>query len=147
MSGYDNWQDERDRLHDALEANLRERVIGLIDHAAKSAKLSNLAEAAPQIEEARRILVMSGLFGRWDNGIWVFSSLIRLIRAMSPETQVPSDYQRLLDAIPSARYDAQLNREQTRFWYGSKMEKHSEIWISAAVLAAILATIVYLQWE
>lgn len=145
MNEYDNWQDERERLRDALEANQRHRVTGLIDQAAKSARSSNLAEAAKQIEEARRILVMSGLFGRWDNGILVFSSLIRQIRAMSPEAQVPSAYQRLLDAIPSTRYEAQMSRAQTRFWYGSTMEKHGEVWLSAVALAVIIAIIVYLQ--
>jgi len=139
MNGYDNWQDERERLLTAVDADQHERVADLIDQAAQSAQASNLADAARRIEGARRVLVGSGLFGRWDDGIWVFSSLIRLIRAMSSETLVPSACQRFLDAIPSVRFDSRMSRAQTKFWYGSTVDKHGEVWISAAIALAVVA--------
>ena len=119
MSGYDNWDDERERLLNAVDESERERVSDLIDRAASSARTNGLREAAHWLEETRRALVGNNLFRNWDNGIWVFSSLIRLIRAMSAETPVPQDYQRFLDAIPSASYEARMSPAQTEFWYGS----------------------------
>ena len=118
MSGYDNWDDERERLLNAVDESERERVLELVDRAATSARANGLREAAHWLEETRRVLVGNNLFRQWDNGIWVFSSLIRLIRAMSAEASVPQDYQRFLDAIPSASYDARMTRAQNAFWYG-----------------------------
>jgi hypothetical protein len=118
MSSYDNWDDERGRLLNLVDERERDRVSGLLDRAARSARTNDLREAADSLEETRRVLVGHHLFQRWDNGILVFSSLIRLIRAMSAETTVPRDYERFLDAIPSARYDSSMSRAQTKFWYG-----------------------------
>src|ERR1044072_9093750 len=118
MSGYDNGENERERLLNVVHESDRERVSDLIDRAASSARANGLREAAHWLEETRRVLLGRNLFRQWDNGMWVFSSLIRLIQAMSAETSVPQDYQRFVDAIPSASYDSRMTRAQTAFWYG-----------------------------
>ena len=38
---------------------------------------------------------------------------------MSPETKVPSEYQKLLDAQPSLKWDEDMTAKQKAFWYGS----------------------------
>jgi hypothetical protein len=119
MTGYDNWDDERARLLDGMSDADRERIAALLDNAAEAAKAGDLTSAARQLEEAREVMVGQNLFRSWDNGIWVFSSLIRLVRGMSPTKDVPIDYQRFLEAIPSANYDARMTDAQTAFWYGT----------------------------
>ncbi|HYF50589.1 MAG TPA: hypothetical protein VEJ63_14350 [Planctomycetota bacterium] len=119
---YDNWDDERERLLNALGESERDRVSGLLDRAAHAARANNLRDAAQCLEEMRRELVARNLFRSWDDGILVFASLIRLIRAMSTEQTVPREYQRFLDAIPSLSYEARMTQSQTAFWYRSPDE-------------------------
>jgi hypothetical protein len=119
MSDYDTWEGERERLlHGAGDAD-RERVAELLDAAAESTRRSRLGESARALGELRGLVVDRGLFRSWDEGIWAFSSLIRLIRAMSPEPQVPPAYQAFLDAIPSASMNTRMSSAQKTFWYGS----------------------------
>lgn len=123
MSDYGSWDDERERLLNAADTLIhlseRERVSDLLDRAERLARANNLREAANRLEEMRRVLVGHNLFHRWDDGILVFSGLIRHIRAMSAETTAPRDYQRFLDAIPSLHIDSHMSRSQINFWYGS----------------------------
>ena len=64
-------------------------------------------------------MVAVRLFYSWDDGILCFGNLISLIRRMSPETLVPSEYQKLLDAQPSLKWDEDMTKKQKAFWYGS----------------------------
>lgn len=90
-----------------------------LDQAAALAKEGNLRDAAKLIEEIRARVVAVRLFQSWDDGILCFGNLIKLIRRMSPETQVPSDYQKLLNAEPSLKWDEDMTPKQKAFWYGS----------------------------
>lgn len=118
MNLLENWDSDRSALLNALRGSDHGHVAGLLDRAAASASAGNLSEAARWLEEIRQALVGRNLFGSWDNGIWVFSSIIRMVREMSPDSSVPSEFQRFLDAIPSARMDAVMTKQQKAFWYG-----------------------------
>jgi len=120
MPGYDTWEDERERLLNAVGAPDHDRIEKLVDGAAEAARASTLREAARCLEEARQIMVGNRLFQGWDDGIWVFSSIIKIIRRTSREDPPPPEYQRFLDAIPSARMDVEMTPEQKEFWYGSR---------------------------
>ncbi|HEX9011522.1 MAG TPA: hypothetical protein VF804_14225 [Holophagaceae bacterium] len=121
MGAYD-WEEERGTFARAASALGEERALDLLDQAAEAARSGDLRKAAGILEEIRAAVVTSRLFHQWDNGIWCFTSLIRFIRQMSPETAVPKEYQRLLDAIPSARFDEDMTSPQKAFWYGSPRE-------------------------
>ena len=90
-----------------------------LDQAAALANAGNLREAAGIIEEIRARVVAVRLFYSWDDGILCFGNLISLIRRMSPETKVPSEFQKLLDAQPSLKWDADMTAKQKAFWYGT----------------------------
>lgn len=119
MTGYDNWDDERARLLRGQSEDVAARAGASLDAAASAARAGNLRQAARHLEDVRATLVALDNFRRHDDDILVFSSLIRLIRGMSSETQVPAEYQRFVDAIPSLRYDEEMSRAQRAFWYGS----------------------------
>jgi hypothetical protein len=119
VNSYDQWDDERDRLLNGVGADDRETISDLVDRAANAARASNLNEAAAWLEKTRHLLVERNLFRSWDDGILVFSSMIRLIRGMSAETDVPRAYQHLMAAIPSLHYDVEMSRSQKVFWYGA----------------------------
>ncbi len=121
MGAYD-WEAERGTFARAASALGEERTLDLLDQAAEAATSGDLRRAAGALEEIRVAAVASRLFHRWDNGIGCFTSLIRFIRQMSPETAVPKEYQRLLDAIPSGRFDEEMTSRQKAFWYGSPRE-------------------------
>ena len=114
----DHWQIERERLLGAIGTAIRPRVTNAIDRAAATAQQKRLRDAASSLEEARLGIVNANLFRSWDDGISCFSNLIQIIRSMSPERAVPSEYQRLLDAVPRDSGDT-LTRAQRAFWYGS----------------------------
>ncbi|MBI2921370.1 MAG: hypothetical protein HYY18_09835 [Planctomycetes bacterium] len=116
---FDTWEGETDRLLNSVARTDRDRVQDLLDRAAAAARAQNLRQAAHELGELRRITVGAELFRSWDEGIWCFSSLIRIVRALSAETAVPPEYQPLLDAIPSARMDEPMTPAQKEFWYGS----------------------------
>lgn len=118
MSEYGTWEFERTAMLNAIGDSDCQQVAELLDRAASAARTMGLADSAHLLEELRVELVRINLFRRWDNGIWCFASLIRLIRDMSKATEVPKEYRRFLDAIPSARVDARMTRAQTSFWYG-----------------------------
>ncbi len=121
MGVYD-WEEERGTFARAASALGEERTLDLLDRAADAARSGDLRKAAGSLEEIRAAVVASRLFHQWDNGIWCFTSLIRFIRQMSPETAVPKEYQRFLDAIPRARFDEEMTSRQKAFWYGSPRE-------------------------
>jgi len=118
MGQYD-WDAERATFARNAGGLNEERALSLLDQAAASAKAGDLRGAARFLEEIRSAVVAGRLFQGWDNGIWCFTSLIKFIRQMSPETAVPLEYQRFLDAIPSAKWDEDLTPKQKLFWYGS----------------------------
>jgi hypothetical protein len=147
MGGYGSWDDERERILNSLEDPERGEVAELLDHAASAAAGSNLNGAAWYLAEARRRLVGMHVFRRWDDGILVFSGIIRLVRGMSPETAVPRAFQRLLDSIPSLRYDVPMSRRQRVFWYGEAqparpgeipVPDRGEVMMSGIVVAVIV---------
>lgn len=114
----DDWGDERERMLNAAGDNNKAMVVAALDLAAARARAGDLAAAAAVLQEVRRWSVERNLFKSWDDGIWVFAGIIRRVRQMS-DAPVPTAYQRLLDAIPSARYDVDMTRSQRKFWYGS----------------------------
>lgn len=113
-----DWEDERERMLRAAGEEDEPKVAAALDRAAVRARAGDLAGAAAALGEVRRWAVERHLFKSWDDGIWVFCGIIRLVRQMSA-TPVPAAYQRLLDAIPSVRIDQDMTRAQRRFWYGS----------------------------
>jgi hypothetical protein len=119
MADYDTWDDERETLLNALGDEDRRAVQPLLDAAGASADQGRLADSARRLEEIRRLLVEHGLFGSRDNGILVFSSLIRILRHRSSEKVVPAEYQRCLDAVPNLSYSVPMSPAQRAFWYGS----------------------------
>ena len=121
MGQYD-WDEERITFARQTDRLGEENALALLDQAATAARAANLKEAAGILETIRSAAVSEKLFQRWDNGIWCFTSLIRFIRQMSSETSVPPEYQRFLDAIPSAKWDEDLTPRQKLFWYGSGKE-------------------------
>jgi len=119
-----DWDDDRQRFcNSASRGNVdspsEEWLEEKLDQAAALAKAGNLREAAKHIEEIRARVVAVRLFYSWDDGILCFGNLISLIRRMSPETQVPSEYQKLLDAQPSLKWDEDMTKKQKAFWYGA----------------------------
>jgi hypothetical protein len=114
------WSDDRDSLAKGLPGEEGEKVKSLIDDAAARAKAGNLTAAAGALESARGILVGRNNFRRHDNDIWVFADILRRIRHQSPEPGVPPAYQRLLDAVPSAKMGEEMTKSQKAFWYGSQ---------------------------
>lgn len=109
---------DRERFLNTVWEEDREAVARALDAAEAAASQGRLAEAAAHLEELRRRVVEHSLFRNWDDGIAVFSGLIREIRARSSEEKVPRAYQRFLDAIPSPRYEDEMTRAQREFWYG-----------------------------
>lgn len=149
---FDTWEGETDRLLNSVARTDRDRVKDLLDRAAEAARAQNLRQAARELGEIRRITVGADLFRSWDEGIWCFSSLIRIVRRLSAETAVPPEYQPLLDAIPSARMDEPMTPAQKEFWYGSATaEVGGQImmvggeggapWKGCAVLLGVLAAV------
>jgi|GEM_PF-3542830 len=119
-----DWNDDRQRFcRSASRGNVdspsEEWLADKLDQAAAQAKAGNLREAAKLIEAIRVRVVALRLFYSWDDGILCFGNLISLIRRMSPETKVPSEYQKLLDAQPSLKWDEDMTAKQKAFWYGS----------------------------
>ena len=159
MNDYDTWEGECARLLDFHgNESVREQLAKLLDQAAREAASDRLDLAARTLESVRRSLVARQVFRRWDDGILVFSSLIRQIRGMSAEPTVPASYQRFLDAIPSTDYWASLTKRQTAFWYGSPRDagmpdplepgrppsfSDNLVMVAAIVVVALLLLIVY----
>lgn len=119
-----DWDDDRQRFccsasRGHVDSPSEEWLEEKLDQAAALAKAGNLREAAKLIEEIRARVVAVRLFYQWDDGILCFGNLISLIRRMSPETQVPSEYQKLRDAQPSLKWDEDMTKKQKVFWYGS----------------------------
>jgi hypothetical protein len=119
-----DWNDDRQRFCRSascghLNPPSSEWLGEKLDQAAALAKSGNLRDAAKLIEEVRARVVAGRLFYSWDDGILCFGNLINLIRRMSPETKVPSEYQKLLDAQPSLKWDEDMTAKQKVFWYGS----------------------------
>lgn len=155
MTGYDNWDDERARLLHGLGEETVARVGAALDAAAAAARGGNLREAARRLEDARAPLVAMSHFRRVDDDILCFSSLIGLIRRMSSEERVPSEYQRFVAAIPNLRIGEDMTPAQKAFWYGASNAQvggqirmvgepgsandMSQVVISGIVLAAIVA--------
>src|SRR5262245_21372100 len=150
----ESWTDARAAVPRALmPSEESEQVERLLDRAAGEASAGRLRVAAGHLEDARRTMVGRNVFDRWDKGIWWFVGVIRLVRSMSPEPAVPTEFQRFLDAIPSARYEDDMSRPQLAFWYGESheryrkaQEKHmqrGEVLMSAIVVVVIAAVIIY----
>lgn len=149
----ENWKSERDQLTHALDFETRDRIIDKLDRAAIAARKNGLREAALHLEDAHRALLEHLTFNSWDNGIWWFASMITSIRGMSAETVVPREYQRFLDAIPSARLEDDMTRSQLAFWYGKsdirvlqgeeKSYKRAEMLMGAIALLIIAAALIY----
>jgi len=119
-----DWEDDCQRFcktasRDHVDSPSEEWLVEKLDQAAALARAGNLSEAAKPIEEIRARVVDLRLFHGWDDGILCFGNLITLIRRMSPETPVPSDYQKLLDAEPSLKWNEDMTAKQKAFWYGS----------------------------
>lgn len=119
-----DWDGDRNSFCDCasrghVDSPSKEWLAEKLDQAAALAKAGNLREAAKPLEEIRARVVAVRLFYSWDDGILCFGSLINQIHRMSPETQVPSAYQKLLDARPSLKWDEDMTRKQKAFWYGS----------------------------
>jgi hypothetical protein len=119
MTGYDNWDDERARLLHGLDEETESHVRAGLDGAASAARTGDLREAARGLEEVRATLVAINHFRRVDDDILCFSSLIRLVRGMSGNADIPSEYRRFLDAIPSLHIGEEMTRTQKAFWYGA----------------------------
>lgn len=120
-----DWDDDRQRFCSSasrghVDSPAEEWLAERLGLAAEQAKAGKLSEAAKPLEEIRAKLVSIKEFERWDDGILCFANLIRLIRQMSPETKVPSDYQKFLDAEPSLKWDEDMTPKQKAFWYGSR---------------------------
>lgn len=119
-----DWEDDRQRFCDCasrghVDSPDEAWVAEKLDAAAAHAQPGNLREAAKLLEEIRSRVVAVRLFQSWDDGILCFGNLIHLIRHMSPEATVPSEFQRLLDARPSLKWDEDMTGKQKAFWYGS----------------------------
>lgn len=119
-----DWEDDRQRFCSGasrghVDSPAEEWLTEKLDQAAEHAKAGRLCDAAKPLEEVRAKLVSVREFQRWDDGILCFNNLIRLIRRMSPETKVPSEYQRFLDAEPSLKWNEEMTPKQKAFWYGS----------------------------
>lgn len=122
-----DWEDDRQRFCNGasrghVDSPAEEWLTERLDEAAAQAQAGQLRDAAKPLEEIRAKLVSVGEFQRWDDGILCFANLIRLIRHMSSETTVPSEYQRFLDAEPSLKWDEDMTPKQKAFWYGSSSE-------------------------
>ncbi len=122
-----DWEDDRQRFCNGasrghVDSPSEEWLAEKLDRAAAHAKAGALREAASPLEEIRAKLVSMQEFQRWDDGILCFANLIKLIRHMSPETTVPAEYQRLLDAEPSLRWNEDMTPKQKAFWYGSSSQ-------------------------
>ncbi|MCB1278225.1 hypothetical protein [Prosthecobacter sp.] len=120
-----DWEDDRERFCSSasrghVDSPAEEWLEERLDLAAEQAKAGNLSGAVKPLEEIRAKLVSIKEFERWDDGILCFSNLIQLIREMSEETKVPSEYQNFLDAAPSLRWDEDMTPKQKLFWYGSR---------------------------
>jgi hypothetical protein len=119
-----DWDDDLQRFcrsasRGHVDSPSEEWLAEKLNQAAALAKAGNLRDAAKLIEEIRARVVAVRLFHSWDDGILCFGNLISVIRRMSPETQVPSEYQKLLDAQPSLKWDEDMTKKQKVFWYGS----------------------------
>lgn len=113
-----DWEGERERMVRAAGEADEAMMVAALDCAAQRAREGDLAAAAAVLQEVRKWAVERGLFKRWDDGIWVFAGIISRVRQMT-DMPVPKAYQKLLDAIPSAKYDEDMTRSQRKFWYGS----------------------------
>lgn len=125
---YGSWEEVRQALIDGLdrydsdgEKQLRFKAIDLLDGAAQSARSGNLIVSAQYLMDYRYIALRehAGFWRDWDQGIAFFSEAIALVGSMSPNQNMPSPYQRLLDAKPNLRMDSSLTSWQRDFWYGS----------------------------
>lgn len=122
-----DWEDDRQRFCDGasrghVDSPSEEWLAVRLDQAAEHAKSDQLRDAAKPLEEIRAKLVSVREFQRWDDGILCFTNLIRLTRHMSSETTVPAEYQRLLDAEPSLKWNEDMTPKQKAFWYGAANE-------------------------
>jgi hypothetical protein len=123
-----DWEDDRQRFCDGasrghVDSPSEEWLAERLDQAAAHAKAGALRDAAKPLEEIRAKLVSIQEFQRWDDGILCFANLIKFIRHMSPETTVTSEYQRLLDAEPSLKWNEDMTPKQKAFWYGPSNEQ------------------------
>ena len=149
----ENWKGERDLLSSSLDDGTRDLIIDMLDYAAAAARANQLREAARRLENARCVLIEHRTFYNWDNGIWCFASVIKLIRGMSAETVMPREYQRFLDAIPSARYDQDMTLSQLAFWYGESdirvrqaNEKRNELKSALIFALLVIAALFYFYY-
>ncbi len=123
-----DWEDDRDRFCDGasrghVDSPDKDWLAEKLDQAAAHARAGNLRESANALEEIRSRVVAVRLFHSWDDGILCFGNLINLIRHMSSEVTVPSEFKRLLDAQPSLKWDEDMTGKQKAFWYGSSSEQ------------------------
>ncbi|HRJ79691.1 MAG TPA: hypothetical protein PLF37_14425, partial [Planctomycetota bacterium] len=94
-----------------------------VREAAALARANNLVGAAAKLEAVRRTLVNQRHFQRFDNDIWAFNDIINAVRKLASMEDTPPDYQRLLDACPSAGFGEEMSREEKLFWYGNAEEQ------------------------
>lgn len=96
-----------------------EELLSLIDAAGARAAAGDLDGAARALEAVRSRLAARNHFKRYDNDIWAFAAIIRAVRRQSPGGDTPPAYQRLIDAVPSAKLGEDMTRAQLSFWYGA----------------------------
>ncbi|KAA0212557.1 serine/threonine protein kinase [bacterium] len=118
---FEKWYEDAEGI---ARGNADEAFILLsVREAAALARANNLVGAAAKLEAVRRTLVNQRHFQRFDNDIWAFNDIINAVRNLASMEDTPPDYQRLLDACPSAGFGEEMSREEKLFWYGNAEEQ------------------------
>lgn len=115
----ESWINECESLVRGFPDELAEKVTSLIYEAVSVAKLGNLTAAAESLETVRQMLIRRNHFRRYQEDIWVFTTLIDSIRELSSEDPVPRAYKRFMESKPGSKLGDKLSPAQEDFWYGS----------------------------
>ncbi|MGD0736431.1 MAG: CFI-box-CTERM domain-containing protein [Terracidiphilus sp.] len=115
----ESWINECESLVRGFPDELAEKVTSLIYEAVSVAKLGNLTAAAESLETVRQILIRRNHFRRYQEDIWVFTTLIDSIRELSSEDPVPRAFKRFMESKPGSKLGDKLSPAQEDFWYGS----------------------------